>query len=176
MARDALSSMPASPVKVNEKYRRDRYREELGLAIKASLRELTGNPRARMEWKQYYERIIKNQRVVLEGWPHGEVPFGEPSSYGTSELSRLVGLWRDGTMCLRRISQAEFEVLKAEHDAKVASGEIKPTPPRKPRRDIGHIKIRTNPLTRGKKRRGLVKSKEYIEPEDEPEDESEHEL
>lgn len=175
---------------MGDKYRRDRYRDELGLAIKNALRtssarshrnrviiltashhagELTGNPRARMEWKQYYDRIIKKERIVLEGWPHDEIRFGEPSVLGTSELRRLVGLWRDGTMRLRCISQAEFEEIKADRDAKVARGEVVPTPPNKPRRDRGQLRIRTNPLTRGKKRRGLIKSKPYVESEGESE-------
>lgn len=118
-----------------------------------------------MEWKRYFDLVVKRRQIVLEGWPQLNGSLINPYDLKGNELGILLDKWKDGVIHLHKISREELKQLAKERREKIAAGEIVLSPV-KPRCDRGEVRIRTNPDTKGKKRRGAVKSKPEVESED----------
>lgn len=73
-----------------------------------------------MRWPNYWSSIVVKYRVVVEGWPHDEVPFRNLSDVSNlQKLELLLRGWQSGTIYFRRVSEGEFAVLEAARAAMI---------------------------------------------------------
>ncbi|KAG1786106.1 uncharacterized protein HD556DRAFT_1450089 [Suillus plorans] len=93
--------------------------------INKNLCEITGDPRANMQWAYYFQNIVQCYQVMIEGWPDN-VPFANLSQASSAlpELDRLLRLWNSGATCWKTLTGKEFEKIPKEHNAKLDCGEI----------------------------------------------------
>jgi hypothetical protein len=98
--------------------------------------EITGNPKAVMQYVNYEEDIVIRYGVVLEGWTHEK--FVNPSELSSAlpPLQKLVEALKAGTCKFVKLSSAERKKREAERKKKLASGELQPRE-RKTRKDAG---------------------------------------
>ena len=81
---------------------------------------ITQDPNAAMRWPNYWSSIVVKYRVVVEGWPHDEVPFRNLSDVSNlQKLDLLLRGWQSGTIYFRRVSEGEFAVLEAARAAMI---------------------------------------------------------
>ncbi|TFY56760.1 hypothetical protein EVG20_g8801 [Dentipellis fragilis] len=129
-----------APVRHQTKYQRKRIalRALLRRLIRASLVQITGNPKARMSWTKYWRLVVLRYGVDIVGWPD-DIPFMDPSkvSLGRTRLLPLVQSWEDGLTCFVKLTDAELAAKEAERKAKIAAGEIVLPAPRALRADFG---------------------------------------
>ena len=75
---------------------------------------ITQDPNASMRWPSYWKDIVVKYHVIIEGWPHEEVPFRNLSDVSNlQKLEILLRGWQAGQIYFRRLSEGEFEVLSA---------------------------------------------------------------
>ncbi|KAI6017229.1 hypothetical protein PISMIDRAFT_118286 [Pisolithus microcarpus 441] len=55
--------------------------------INCQLWDVTGDPKAKIQWAQYFQNVITHYQVVIEGWPE-MIPFTNLSS-ASSSLAQL---------------------------------------------------------------------------------------
>ena len=73
-----------------------------------------------MRWPSYWKDIVVKYHVIIEGWPHTEVPFRNLSDVSNlQKLEILLRGWQSGEIFFRRLSDAEFEMLDAARAAAV---------------------------------------------------------
>jgi hypothetical protein len=116
-----------------------------------------------MKWKNYWQDIVKEHRVVIEGWPN-DIAFGNLSKVAMSipALERLQMLWETEQISFRSIGDEEFRKLERERKERIENGEeIEQT--RKVRRDAG----------RTRKGSSAAKSRAHIDSGDESDKENE---
>ena len=67
-----------------------------------------------MRWPSYWKDIVVKYHVIIEGWPHDEVPFRNLSDVSNlQKLEILLRGWQSGHIYFRRLSDEEFEMLNA---------------------------------------------------------------
>lgn len=89
-------------------------RAEIRRIVKEALRAITQDPNASMRWPSYWKDIVVKYHVIIEGWPHDEVPFRNLSDVSNlQKLDILLRGWQTGQIFFRRLSDEEFEVLSA---------------------------------------------------------------
>ncbi|KAG2140766.1 hypothetical protein BD769DRAFT_1336179, partial [Suillus cothurnatus] len=93
--------------------------------INSTLREITGDPDANMQWALYFQNIVQRYQVMVEGWPDS-VPFVNLSQASSAlpELDRLFRSWKLGATCWKTLTDEEFEKILQEHNDKLDRGEI----------------------------------------------------
>jgi hypothetical protein len=78
-----------------------------------------------MRWPSYWKDIVVKYRVLIEGWPHEEVPFRNLSDVSNlQKLEVLLRGWQSGTIYFRHVSDVEFEMLSAARAASVEYSEV----------------------------------------------------
>lgn len=71
-----------------------------------------------MRWPSYWKDIVVKYRVIVEGWPHDEVPFRNLSDVSNlQKLEVLLRGWQAGNIYFRRLVDGEFEALSAARSA-----------------------------------------------------------
>ena len=74
-----------------------------------------------MRWPSYWKDIVVKYHVIIEGWPHDEVPFRNLSDVSNlQKLEILLRGWQGGQIYFRRLADEEFEMLSA---ARASAGE-----------------------------------------------------
>jgi hypothetical protein len=90
-----------------------------------ALEEITGVPKATMQWVNYWHNIVQCYRVVCEGWP-AHIPFKNLSEASSSlpELDMLLDMWKTKLIHWRLLDEAEYQQLLQEHQEKLKIGEV----------------------------------------------------
>lgn len=79
-----------------------------------NLGAITQDPNASMRWPSYWKDIVVKYHVIIEGWPHDEVPFRNLSDVSNlQKLDILLRGWQAGQIYFRRLSDEEFAILSA---------------------------------------------------------------
>ncbi|KAI5986623.1 hypothetical protein EDD15DRAFT_2373070 [Pisolithus albus] len=93
--------------------------------INCKLRDITGDPKAKMQWAQYFRNIIARYHVAIEGWPD-TVVFANLSSTSSSlsQLEVLLRKWEMGSTYWKKLSDNEFRELQQERNEQLERGEI----------------------------------------------------
>jgi len=101
-------------------------RGEIRRIMKEALRAITQDPSASMRWPSYWKDVVVKYRVVVEGWPHNDVPFRNLSDVSNlQKLEILLRGWQAGEIYFKRLTEAEFEALSAARAAHIeASQEV----------------------------------------------------
>ncbi|KAG1787786.1 uncharacterized protein HD556DRAFT_1246258 [Suillus plorans] len=96
--------------------------------INCTLREVTGDSDAKMQWAYYFWNVVQHHQVVIEGWPEN-VPFANLSKVSSAlpELEMLLRKWELGTTHWKTLTDKDFEKIHLEHNEKLESGEIEDT-------------------------------------------------
>ena len=78
-----------------------------------------------MQWTHYFCNIVGCYLVIIKGWPEC-IPFTNlrTASSALPDLELLLRLWESGGIFWKKLSEAEYEALCREHDAKLNSGEL----------------------------------------------------
>ena len=85
---------------------------------------ITQDPNASMRWPSYWKDIVVKYHVIIEGWPHEEVPFRNLSDVSNlQKLDILLRGWQSGEIFFRRLSEDEFQMLSAARAAAVEDSE-----------------------------------------------------
>ncbi|KAF8123534.1 hypothetical protein EV363DRAFT_1074124, partial [Boletus edulis] len=105
--------------------------------ITTKLREITGDPAARMHWSYYFRNVVSRHQVIIEGWPES-IPFANLSNACSSmtHLETLLRNWEDGTTHWKTLTDTEFEKLRQKRNEQLGEGEIE-EPTRRTRSDKG---------------------------------------
>ncbi|KAL4077484.1 hypothetical protein J3A83DRAFT_4087980, partial [Scleroderma citrinum] len=74
--------------------------------------EITGEPRAKMQWAHYFHNIIACYLVTIEGWPNC-IPFTNLSTVSSAllDLEMLLRMWESGSIYWKQLSEEEYEAL-----------------------------------------------------------------
>ncbi|KAF7975663.1 hypothetical protein HWV62_8749 [Athelia sp. TMB] len=109
---------------------------ELSTKLRQGLRLITGKPKMKMVYKDFFRAITLEYNVVLRNWPHRE--FKSPGSMGSSlpAVLKLLELMTNGDVYFEVVDEDELKELKEEEDARIASGEVVVVV-RKRRKDAG---------------------------------------
>jgi hypothetical protein len=96
-----------------------------------------GDPKAKMQWKMYFQNIISRYRVVMEGWP-STIPIMNLSDTSSSQpqLEMLQYKWEMDLTYWKKLTDEEFQVLRQQRNTEIESGKII-EPTRRPHSDIG---------------------------------------
>ncbi|KAG1737237.1 hypothetical protein EDB19DRAFT_1829663 [Suillus lakei] len=94
--------------------------------INHALQEITGVPKAMMQWVNYWCNIVQHYRVICEGWP-GHIPFKNLSEASSSlpKLDMLLDMWKTKLIYWRLLDEAEYQQLLREHQEKLKIGETR---------------------------------------------------
>ncbi|KAF8221452.1 hypothetical protein L208DRAFT_1327891 [Tricholoma matsutake] len=67
---------------------------------------------ARMEWKHYWQNVVKQCQVIIKGWPDN-IPFHNLSetSISLSDLETLYQKWHCGGIYWKKLSSKELQDL-----------------------------------------------------------------
>ena len=78
-----------------------------------------------MQWTHYFHNIIGCYLVIIKGWTE-RIPFTNLSTASSAlpDLELLLRLWESGGIFWKKLSEAEYEALCHERDAKLNSGEL----------------------------------------------------
>ncbi|KAG1844313.1 hypothetical protein DFJ58DRAFT_731230 [Suillus subalutaceus] len=109
----------------NHQERVSQARAAIRNIINSTLRQITGNPDANMQWALYFRNIIQRYQVMIEGWPDN-IPFANLSQVSSAlpELDRLFRRWKSGATHWKTLTDKEFEKVLQEHNDKLDHGEI----------------------------------------------------
>ncbi|KAG2741539.1 hypothetical protein P692DRAFT_20750831 [Suillus brevipes Sb2] len=121
----------------NHQQRVSEIRSSIRDIINRTLREVTGDSDAKMQWAYYFRNIVQRYQVMIEGWPK-HIPFVNLSKVSSAlpELEMLLRKWELGTTHWKVLTDADFEKVRLECSEMLESGEIKDTR-RRPRSDKG---------------------------------------
>ena len=77
-----------------------------------------------MRWPSYWKDIVVKYHVIIEGWPHDEVPFRNLSDVSNlQKLEILLRGWQSGQIYFRRLPEAEFEALSVTRAAQIEAAQ-----------------------------------------------------
>ncbi|KAI6002901.1 hypothetical protein EDD15DRAFT_2157242 [Pisolithus albus] len=109
----------------NHRQRVSNVRAAIRNIINSQLRDVTGDPKAKMQWVQYFRNVVARYHVIIDGWPES-VPFANLSSLSSSlpRLEVLLRKWEMGTTYWRALSDEEFEQLRQKRSEELESGGI----------------------------------------------------
>ncbi|KIL56721.1 hypothetical protein M378DRAFT_16818 [Amanita muscaria Koide BX008] len=125
----------------------DNYKQRVSAIrgeIQSEILDKLRNEKARMEWKFYWEHVVRRYGVVIEGWPKS-IPFKNLSETSSSlpGLEGLLEQWQSGKIYWKKVTDEELAALEDEHKKKIDAGEIIPPDPRRRRADCGKKRRRT---------------------------------
>ena len=87
-------------------------------ALSGFVGQITKDPSASMRWPSYWKDIVTKYHVIVEGWPHDEVPFRNLSDVSNlQKLELLLRGWQAGDIYFRQLADGEFEALSAARSA-----------------------------------------------------------
>ncbi|KAI6011956.1 hypothetical protein EDC04DRAFT_2905129 [Pisolithus marmoratus] len=97
-----------------------------GYAVQEIKGDVTGDPKAKMQWAQYFRNIVACYWVVIEGWPE-TIPFVNLSSASSSlmQLEALLQKWEMGTTYWKVLSNDELNQLQQRRNEQLENGEIR---------------------------------------------------
>ncbi|KAG1768106.1 hypothetical protein EV702DRAFT_1050123 [Suillus placidus] len=151
----------------NHQDRCSKLRSAIRHIINQKLQAITGNPKATMQWADYWCNIVQRYNIICEGWP-STVPFKNLSEASSAlpELKMLLDKWQSGSIEWRHLEEAEYEQLLQERLEKIESGEIIERTCRQ-RSDKGKKRARTSddPSTRHRKK--VYKSTAIVDSDEE---------
>ncbi|KAI6029378.1 hypothetical protein BKA83DRAFT_4489339 [Pisolithus microcarpus] len=136
----------------NHQQRVSNVRAAIRNVINCQLRDVTGDPKAKMQWAQYFRNVITRYQVVIEGWPE-TIPFANLSSTSSS-LAQLEAL-----------SDDELNQLQQRRNEGLENGEIEEHS-RRTRSDKGKKRTNHSSTTASKKK---YKSAATVNDEDDEE-------
>lgn len=121
--------------------------------------DITGNPKAIMQYANYEVDIVQRYGIVLEGWTYENLV--NPSELSTSlpPLRALFTAIENGTCKFTKLTSAQAKERQEAYDAKISSGDIVPRS-RKRRSDAGTKKT----TKRARKGKGTNESDDQMEP------------
>ncbi|KAI5987053.1 hypothetical protein EDD15DRAFT_2145848, partial [Pisolithus albus] len=121
----------------NHQDRVSHVRSSIREIINRKLREITGNPDAKMQWSAYFARVVSRYLVIVDGWPDN-IPFVNLSSVSSSlpQLERLLNKWETGEIQWKRITQQELSRMQDERRTQLETGQAI-EPKRRTRSDKG---------------------------------------
>ena len=107
------------------------------------LRQITGNERALMEYKNYESEIVAKQGIELIGWveKYGPIVNTSQLAHNVRMLQAILDDLNRGLIKFVRLSRAEMQRRLEVHQNKIRNGELL-VRERKRRKDLG--KKRTN--------------------------------
>ncbi|KAI6022386.1 hypothetical protein PISMIDRAFT_114200, partial [Pisolithus microcarpus 441] len=93
--------------------------------IRSYLGDVTGDPKAKMQWAQYFRNVVTHYQVVIEGWPE-TIPFANLSSASSSlaQLEVLLRKWELGATYWKALSDDELNQLQQRRNEGLENGEI----------------------------------------------------
>ncbi|KAI5987668.1 hypothetical protein EDD15DRAFT_2372037 [Pisolithus albus] len=150
----------------NHQQRVSSVRSDIRRVITERLQQVTGDPRAKMEWRYYFRNIVSRYRVVVEGWPT-IVPFVNLSlaSSSLSVLEMLLRKWELGSIYWKTLTDGEYNELRKERDGQIERGEIT-EPMRRPRSDKGTKRARCSTGESSRSRAKTYKSAATVDTDD----------
>jgi hypothetical protein len=86
--------------------------------------EITGNPKAVMQYSRYEEDIVQRYGIVLEGWTYENLVNPSELSSSLPPLTILLEALKSGDCKFVKLSAAERKEREAAYQAKIASGEV----------------------------------------------------
>ena len=131
---------------------------------------MTGNDSVKMEWKFYWEHVVRRHKVVIEGWPNS-IPLKNLSEVSNSlpELEMLLQRWQTGKTFWKELTPEELEAREEEREALIQAGKIDTPAPRKRRSDYGKKRKRGASAIDGDSSSSKkYKSPETVDSDDEP--------
>ncbi|KAI5989961.1 hypothetical protein EDD15DRAFT_2198310 [Pisolithus albus] len=89
------------------------------------LGDITGDPKAKMQWAQYFRNVVACYHIAIEGWPD-TVVFANLSSTSSSlsQLEVLLRKWEMGSTYWKKLSDNKFRELQQERNERLERGEI----------------------------------------------------
>ena len=77
-----------------------------------------------MRWPSYWKEIVVKYHVIVEGWPHSEVPFRNLSDVSNlQKLEVLLRGWQAGEIYFRKLADGELEALSAARAAHIEANQ-----------------------------------------------------
>jgi len=110
--------------------------------ICSHLEDITQDPKAKMQWAQYFWNVVSRYQVAIEGWPES-IPFANLSgaSSSSSQLEILLWKWEMGTTYWKELTDEELEELRQKRNTQIEDGEIQ-EPSRHTHSDKGKKHVR----------------------------------
>ncbi|KIK76926.1 hypothetical protein PAXRUDRAFT_96019, partial [Paxillus rubicundulus Ve08.2h10] len=90
--------------------------------------EITGEPKAKMQWAYYFQNITQCYMVIVEGWPDS-IPFANLSSVTSSlpQLEMLQCKWEMGTTYWKKLTEGKYSELRQKCNEQLESSELMET-------------------------------------------------
>ncbi|KAG0702914.1 hypothetical protein DFH29DRAFT_804326, partial [Suillus ampliporus] len=136
--------------------------------INVKLQEITGEPRAAMQWTHYFHNVVQRYQVIIEGWPES-IKFTNLSNVSSAlpDLKMLERQWKSGATKWITIDDDELEKLRLKRDEQLDNGKITDHR-RRTRSDKGRKRKQPPASQKGNTNRHKIhKSAEFIESSDE---------
>lgn len=108
---------------------------------RAFIVEITGNPRAAMQYVNYEEAIVQRYGIELQGWTYDKLVNPSELSTAVDPLRKLLNAINSGDCKFVKLTAEERRKRRETYNAKIASGELK-AHTRKTRSDSGKKKKR----------------------------------
>ncbi|KAI6036211.1 hypothetical protein BKA83DRAFT_4042354 [Pisolithus microcarpus] len=136
----------------NHQQRVSNVRAAIRNVINCQLRDVTGDPKAKMQWAQYFRNVVTRYQVVIEGWPE-TIPFANLSSASSSlaQLEVLLRKWELGATYWKALSDDELNQLQQRRNEGLENGEIEEHS-RRTRSDKGKKRTNHSSATASKKK------------------------
>ncbi|KAI5994435.1 hypothetical protein EDD15DRAFT_2165994 [Pisolithus albus] len=135
----------------NHQQRVSNLRATIRNIINSQLQDVTGDPKAKMQWAQYFRNVVTRYQVVIEGWPE-RIPFANLSSASSSlvQLEVLLRKWQLGATYWKTLSDDELTQLQQRRNEGIENGEIEEHS-RRTRSDKGKKRTNHSSATASKK-------------------------
>ncbi|KAG1804578.1 hypothetical protein EV424DRAFT_1544558 [Suillus variegatus] len=137
----------------NYKDRCSAERTSIRREINCALQEITGVPKATMQWKNYWCNVVQLLSHHLE------------ASTSLPELKMLLKMWKDKLISWRLLDEDEYQQLQQAHNEKLETGEIV-EPSCRPRLDKGKKCVRPMDEPSAHCRKKAYKSLDTVESSD----------
>ncbi|KIK81080.1 hypothetical protein PAXRUDRAFT_38842, partial [Paxillus rubicundulus Ve08.2h10] len=87
--------------------------------------DITGEPKAKMQWTYYFQNITQHYMVIVEGWPNS-IPFANLSGITSSlpQLEMLQCKWEMGMTYWKKLTEGEYSELCQKHNEQLECSEL----------------------------------------------------
>ncbi|KAK7686204.1 hypothetical protein QCA50_010424 [Cerrena zonata] len=147
---------------------RQELRDEVRMALTAQFHQLTGLSDSVVPWTYIWKAAV-DHRLVIIGSPLNRPltsPLTDPTHLLMDDLRAVASVIRKGECRFARVTDEQFEILAASHQADIEAGRIEPPDERQIRSDSGETRgAHLHPDTRTKTRLNgkIICSKSFIE-------------
>jgi len=78
-----------------------------------------------MEWKNYFQKVVQCQMVIIKGWPNA-MPFKNLSEISSTfvDPENLFNMWQTGQTYWKMITEDEPQALEKKRQEQIDAGEI----------------------------------------------------